>query len=80
MPLNYVDILFSNGVNISSATGAPLNITGYIKVDILFPGLIQPVPILVTILKTSILTDEMPALIVQMPLRSRSQHCENAMV
>ena len=63
MCLYSVNTLFPNGVNISSATGAPLNITGNIEVDILFPGLIQPVPILVTIRKTSIRTDEMPALI-----------------
>ena len=40
MVLNYVDTLFPNGVVISSGTGAPLNITGYIEVDILFPRLI----------------------------------------
>ena len=62
-PLQSVQSLFTDDIQISSATGTPLNIIGYIEVDILFPGLIHPTPVLVTVLKTSILDDKMPALL-----------------
>ena len=48
---------------ITSATGDPLDMVGYIEVDIEFPRVNQPLPVLVTVLRSSILNRDMPALI-----------------
>ena len=54
---------FPYGLNITSATEHTLNILGFIEVNIVFPAIVHPIPVLVTVLRSSILTDKMPALI-----------------
>ena len=54
---------FSYGLKITSATEDTLNIQGFAEMSILFPGLVQPIPVLVTVLRSSILNTNMPALI-----------------
>ena len=63
LELQSLDTLFDNTLTITSATGDSLNILGYIEVNILFEGLQEPLPILVTVLDSSILNKQMPALI-----------------
>ena len=54
---------FPYGLRITSATEDTLNIQGFADMNILFPGLVQPIPVLVTVLRSSILNTNMPALI-----------------
>ena len=63
LDLRPVTEAFPFGLNITSATEHQLNILGFIEVNIIFPGLLQPIPVLVTVLRSSILTKDMPALI-----------------
>ena len=63
LDLRPVTEAFPFGLNITSATEHQLNILGFIEVNIYFPGLLQPIPVLVTVLRSSILTKDMPALI-----------------
>ena len=61
--VNSLKDIFPDGITITSATEHKLNIAGYIDVNVLLPGLLTPVPILVTVLKSSILSSDMPALL-----------------
>ena len=61
--LQPIESVFDEGITITSATGNNLNISGFVDVNVLFPGLVYPIPILMTVLKSSILDDEMPALV-----------------
>ena len=54
------DTLFNNTLTINSN---PLDMIGYIEVDIQFPRVHQPLPVLVTVIQSSILNENMPALI-----------------
>ena len=63
IPIQSLDNLFNNTLTITSATGDPLDMVGYIEVDIEFPRVNQPLPVLVTVLRSSILNRDMPALI-----------------
>ena len=63
LELRQITEAFPYGLQITSATEHKINILGFVEVDITFPGLYQPIPVLVTVLKSSILGDQMPALI-----------------
>ena len=63
LDLRPISEAFPFGLRITSATEHQLNILGFVEVLIMFPGLYQPIPVLVTVLRSSILTDQMPALI-----------------
>ena len=63
LELRQITEAFPYGLQITSATEHKINILGFVEVDITFPGLYQPISVLVTVLKSSILSDQMPALI-----------------
>ena len=58
--LNPIEDVFPDGLSITSATDHELNM---VLLPGLLPGLVLPVPILMTVLKSSILSDDMPILI-----------------
>ena len=63
LDLRPISEAFPFGLHITSATEHQLNILGFVEVDVMFPGLFRPIPVLVTVLRSSILTGQMPALI-----------------
>ena len=63
IPLKSIEDVFPEGLAITSATDHELNISGYLEANVLLPGLVTPVPILMTVLKSSILCEDMPILI-----------------
>ena len=70
IPLKPIEDVFPDGLSITSATDHELNISGYLEVNVLLPGLVTPVPILMTVLKSSILCGDMPILIGSNALES----------
>ena len=63
IPLRPITDIFPEGVSITSATDHELNISGFVDLKVIFPGLVHPIPILFTVLKSSCLSTLMPALI-----------------
>ena len=66
--LNYIHMydineIFNGRFTLNGANGQKINIAGYIKVDILLPGLKEKIPILMTVFQQSALDEEVPILI-----------------
>ena len=51
IPLRPITDIFPEGVSNTSATDHELNISGFVDLKVIFPGLVHPIPILFTVLK-----------------------------
>ena len=63
IPLQSLDELFEGKFTVTSASTNPLNILGYIELNVRLPGTCKSHPSLFTVIADSILTTSMPALI-----------------